>query len=176
MKSYLWAIAGAALAAAPAMAASGANPAPIKAVAEIMSLTGDKIGSAVFKQTPKGVQIQVTAHGLPPGVHALHIHTTGKCDATSKFASAGGHFNPTAKTHGSMSMDPEHAGDMPNQTVSAKGELKATVLDANLSVASLFDADGSAIVIHAMPDDYMTQPTGNAGDRIACGVIEKAGQ
>ncbi len=170
MKRLLIGALGGALLALPALAQGYLVP---SATADIISVAGEKIGTATFTQTPKGVRIRLNVSGIPAGSHAVHIHQTGTCDAAAKFTSAGGHFNPTGKTHGSMSMNPEHEGDMPNQTANAKGVMTATLVNENISVASLFDADGSAIVIHAMPDDYMTQPTGNAGDRIACGVIVK---
>jgi Cu-Zn family superoxide dismutase len=138
----------------PAVAADNS---PQTATASIIFATGEKIGSASFTQTPRGGRIQLDVSGLPAGEHAVHIHQVGKCDAPEKFATAGGHFNPTGKTHGSMSEHPEHGGDMPNQKADSKGVMRIAMLNGNVSLASLFDADGSAIVVHAMADDYKSQ-------------------
>src|SRR5580704_14606290 len=132
------------------------------------TITGDKSGS--------GVSIRLDVHGLTPGEHAVHIHQNAKCEAPG-FTTAGGHFNPDKKKHGLESPDGHHAGDMKNFTVDAKGKAKATVLDADVTLAdgdhSVFSNGGTALMIHAKADDYKTDPTGNAGDRIACGTITK---
>ena len=112
-----------------------------------------------------------TLQGLPPGPHGFHIHETGSCEPP--FESAGGHFNPAGAEHGFHSEAGPHAGDMTNITVAADGTVGVEVLNTFLTLdRTLFDADGAAIVIHASPDDYRAQPSGHAGDRIACGVIE----
>ncbi len=145
--------------------------------ASLMGLDGKPLGTATFQQTADGVMIMLDVNGLTPGAHAVHIHETGKCDASMKFTTAGGHFNPMMKTHGKDSEMPMHAGDMDNQTADASGHLKAMITNKGISLAdgqtTVFDSDGSAIVIHAKPDDYKTQPTGDAGDRVVCGVIER---
>jgi superoxide dismutase, Cu-Zn family len=122
------------------------------AKASLKDAAGKEVGRAEFVQTPHGVLIKLSLEGVPAGERAFHIHAVGKCEPP--FTSAGGHFNPDGKKHGMAAADGAHAGDM------LKGR-------AN----SLFDSDGSALVIHAGADDYKTDPTGNAGDRIACGVI-----
>jgi Cu-Zn family superoxide dismutase len=118
--------------------------------------------------------IIATLQGLSPGAHALHIHETGECEPP--FKSAGGHFNPSGKTHGFRSPHGWHAGDLPNVTVDEDGTVAVEVLATGLSVASgdgkLLDADGSALIVHEGVDDYTSQPSGNAGKRIACGVVE----
>ena len=145
------------------------------ATAELKNAEGASVGTATFTQTPQGVLIKVTAQKLPTGDHALLLHAVGECVAP--FTSAGGHFNPGSKKHGMMAADGQHAGDMPNLHAGAGGEAQVEVLNTNVTLAkgaanSLFDADGSAIVIHAQADDYKTDPTGDAGGRIVCGVIK----
>ncbi|HLU23751.1 MAG TPA: superoxide dismutase family protein [Bacillaceae bacterium] len=156
-------------------AASTNTPAPI----EIDLINGDeeKIGTATFTESSKGVKIRVKAEGLEPGTKAIHIHETGKCVAPD-FTSAGGHFNPGKKEHGFENPKGFHAGDLPNIEVSAQGVVDVEIVAPGLTLKqgaenSLLDADGSALVIHEKADDYKTNPAGNAGDRIVCGVIGK---
>lgn len=147
------------------------------AKADLWNAQGDKIATAVLKEAKGGVQIAVQATGLPEGIHAFHIHAVGKCDAPD-FKTAGGHFNPENKKHGMKNPEGPHAGDMPNITINAKGMGKAKVLNTHVTLGeganSLFHEGGTALVIHAKADDDMTDPAGNAGDRIACGLIEKS--
>lgn len=145
------------------------------AKAELKDAQGQTVGTAVLTETPHGVLIHATLTNVPAGIHAFHIHQTGVCEAP--FATAGGHFNPTTKQHGISNPMGMHAGDMPNIEVPAGGKLTFDVLDSSVTLGaganSVFDADGSALVIHAGPDDYKTDPAGNAGARIACGIITK---
>lgn len=142
--------------------------------AELKDRNGITVGMATFREATGGVLVSVDVKGLTPGLHAVHVHAVGKCEAPG-FTSAGGHFNPAQKKHGLKSPDGPHAGDMPNMYVSRDGTGKFEVLNDNISLRpgdrSLFDADGSALVIHVGVDDNTTDPTGNAGDRAACGVI-----
>ena len=115
----------------------------------------------------------IAATGLPAGVHGVHIHTTGKCDAPD-FTTAGGHWNPTGKMHGSENPMGPHEGDLPNLTVGADGSGNLTFTVAGASLATMLDADGAAFVVHAGSDDYKTDPSGNSGGRIACGVFAPA--
>lgn len=150
---------------------------PNNARAVFMDRNGKSIGTATLTETPNGVLISAELTGLPPGVHGFHIHGTGQCDPANGFESAGGHYNPRGAKHGFMVEGGPHAGDMPNQTVEQGGTLKAEVFNSHVMFdkgeAPLFDQDGSAIVIHATADDYRSQPSGNAGDRLACGVIQR---
>jgi superoxide dismutase, Cu-Zn family len=150
---------------------------PPAAHASLVNAKGEKVGTATLTEAKGGVRIVANLMQLPPGVHALHIHTTGKCDGPD-FMTAGGHFNPTMKQHGKDNPMGAHAGDLPNFTVDAKGRAKTTVTAPGVTLAgsaanSLFHQGGTALMVHASPDDYKTDPTGNAGARIACGVIDK---
>ncbi len=167
------------LAFAPALlfaSALCAQPATITAHADLTDASGKSVGTATLKETSGGVRIKATLSGLPPGTHAMHIHTVGKCDPPG-FTTAGGHFNPDMKKHGMNNPDGMHAGDLPNFVVGADGKAKVSVLAAHVTLKdgdhSLFHEGGTALVVHEKADDYMTDPTGNAGARIACGVIEK---
>jgi Cu-Zn family superoxide dismutase len=144
------------------------------AKATLKDASGKEVGQAELVQTPHGVLVKLSLKGAAPGDHAFHVHAVGKCEPP--FTSAGGHFNPGAKKHGIEAAEGAHAGDMPNLHVPASGDLAIEVVNPMISLVkgqpnSVFDADGSALVIHAAADDYKTDPTGNAGDRIACGVI-----
>ena len=156
---------------------SPALPAVAQTATAVMKDTsGKEVGSANLTQTPNGVLINLEIKGLPPGEHAFHVHAVGKCEAP--FNSAGGHFNPTNKKHGMMAAEGYHAGDMPNLHVPQSGDLTVEVVNANITLEkgksnSVFDADGSSLIIHSTSDDYKTDPTGNAGGRIACGVISE---
>ena len=150
-------------------------PAP-GAKATLKDAQGKTVGEATLRESPAGVLVKLDLQGVPPGTHAFHVHTVGKCDAPD-FMTAGGHFNPTTMKHGLLAAGGPHAGDMPNVYVPADGKLSVEVLDQNVTLAagpkSLFDADGSALMLHATADDYTSDPAGNAGARLACGVVTK---
>ena len=144
------------------------------AKASLKDTAGHDVGQVQLIQTPHGILLKMSLKGIPAGERAFHIHAVGKCEPP--FASAGPHFNPAGKKHGMEAAGGAHAGDMPNLHIPASGELVIEVADPKLSLVkgqpnSVFDADGSAIVIHFGADDYKTDPAGNAGDRFACGVI-----
>ena len=157
-------------------AASTADVEAQKARAELMDADGKVAGMAHLTQTAEGVHIQVRLDHAPPGSHAFHIHEIGAC--APDFSAAGGHYAPEGDSHGMLHGADDHAGDMLNLHVD-EGEAPIVAERVATEVTlregaenSLFDADGSAIVVHAGPDDYASQPSGAAGARIMCGVIE----
>ena len=136
----------------------------------LVNPAGQAIGSVRMWETPGGVTFRIGAAGLPHGIHGLHVHSVGRCDPPG-FATSGAHFNPDGRSHGFNNPAGPHRGDLPNVTVSANGVLQEAVSLPGASFGSLLDSDGAALVIHARADDYATDPSGNSGDRIACGVI-----
>ena len=153
-------------------AAAPATAAPAPLTVKMIDAKSKSIGTATLTQTPHGVLISVNLHGMKPGVHAIHLHETGKCEPP--FKTAGGHFNPAHKQHGFLQAEGAHGGDLPNLDVPANGKVKAEFIAHDVTIeGSLLDADGAALVVHAKADDYKTQPAGDAGDRVACGVIQK---
>ena len=156
---------------APAIGAEGE-----RASGTLIDGTGKAIGAVQLEQRGGGVTVAVTLQGtdvVKPGEHGIHLHAVGKCDGPD-FTTAGGHFNPTGKKHGARNPEGPHAGDLPNLVAGAQGATyQATASGVTLSPgpASLFDADGTALVIHANPDDHMTDPAGNSGPRVACAVL-----
>jgi Cu-Zn family superoxide dismutase len=147
------------------------------AAAEIKDAGGRTVGTANLTQLGSAVRIVMQVRGLPAGVKGVHIHEVGKCEGPS-FNSAGGHFNPGGRQHGALNPQGSHAGDLPNLTVAGDGTGRLETTTEQISLVTgptaLSDADGSALVIHAAPDDFQTDPTGNSGARIACGVITKS--
>ncbi len=155
-----------------------AGPEGTSATAEMKNASGQTVGTARLDQVSGGVRVVLEMQGLPPGDKGVHIHAVGKCDPPD-FASAAAHFNPTGKKHGLENPEGPHAGDLPNITVAANGagRLETTTNRVTLGAGetSLFDADGSSVIVHAGQDDMKTDPTGNSGGRIACGVITNRG-
>jgi Cu-Zn family superoxide dismutase len=152
--------------AAPAAAAD-------KATAVLKDSKGNEVGKAELTATPNGVLISLDLTAVPAGEHAFHIHAVGKCEPPD-FKSAGPHFNPDEKKHGLINPEGPHAGDIPNLYVPSDGKLHVEMLNQMVTLdekAALLDQDGSALVIHVGVDDYVSDPAGNAGDRLACGVV-----
>ena len=145
--------------------------------ATLLDSAGKQIGVVTLTQTGSGVAVAGDLQGLAAGQHGIHFHTVGRCDAAGAFATAGGHFNPGSRKHGLESSDGPHAGDLPNLSADASGKstYRATTSRVTLGAgsSSLLDADGSAVVVHATADDQRTDPAGNSGARVACGVISQ---
>lgn len=137
----------------------------------LINSSGQQIGTVRAWQTRGSISFRIEARGLPHGVHGIHVHSVGGCDPPD-FASAGPHWNPAGRQHGMNNPQGPHAGDLPNVEVAANGVLGATVVLPGASMANLIDADGAALVLHAQADDYVTDPSGNSGARIACAVIQ----
>ena len=150
--------------------ADGATDAA-RAVADLRTANGEAAGRATAAAMNGSVMLTVQVEGLPPGQHGVHVHMTGKCDAP-KFESAGAHWNPAGMEHGLEAPKGQHAGDMPNLVVEENGRGTLAYELKGATFAGLMDGDGSAMVVHASADDQKTDPSGNSGDRIACGVFK----
>jgi len=157
------------------LAAPMSAPNAAAAKAKFIDREGRDVGTAQLTQTASGVLIELEVRGLQPGEHGFHIHEKGSCDSADGFSSAGSHLAMHGQQHGYEAAEGPHAGDLPNQHVGEDGKLRADVIATSISLEgeqSVFDEDGAALVIHAKADDYRSQPSGEAGERVACAVIE----
>ncbi len=149
------------------------NVAPARA--ELRDVDGRVVGTATFTQTAHGVIVAADLAGLAAGLHAMHVHDVGRCEPP--FTTAGGHYNPGLRLHGVKNRNGYHAGDLPNFTAPATGSTRVEVISQSFTLGpgltTLFDLDGSSIMIHSQADDYESDPGGNAGTRLACGVITR---
>lgn len=157
-------------------ASLGEVPTAKLASATLRAANGLPVGTALLTASGDKVELTVAVATLPTGHHGIHLHMIGRCD-TPDFSSAGGHLNPGARQHGSQNPTGSHLGDLPNITIDSQGKGALTIelgATREAALSALFDSDGSAIVIHAAADDYKTDPTGNSGARIACGVLQRS--
>lgn len=173
----LIALANCAPAGTPATVASeaGSSNSITIATATLTGETGNRMGGVVLSRAGSSLSVSLTIDRLEPGERAFHLHTKGLCEGPD-FTSAGGHLNPFEKSHGQLSTNGKHLGDLPNITISEAGSLTQTfALDgtADELLPLIFDEDGTAVMIHAGPDDYLSDPAGAAGPRIACGVLAR---
>lgn len=166
------------LATAGAAGCMSIDEAPLEPVgeAQLRFADGRPAGTATLLKDPRGLRLTVNVLSMAPGPRGFHLHTTGKCEAPG-FASAGGHLKPDNRRRGTQAIGGAHLGDLPNLQITADGTGRATetVQGGAGALASIFDSDGTAIIVHADADDYRTDPTGNAGDRVACGVVNRTG-
>jgi len=176
MKRFASAATVLAMLSVPALAQ--AEMAEAEANAAMIDADGQDVGTVTFRQTASGIlHVFVEMTDLSPGAHGLHIHENGACDAEDGFESAGGHFAAGDEDHGIDSAEGPHAGDLPNVHVGQDGILKVELFTERTSLDEgaengLLGGDGKAVIVHSEPDDYATHPHGDAGDRLACGVIE----
>lgn len=149
--------------------ASAHAEAPATVRAEMKDQKGQSWGEVTFTETPHGLLVKGRFSNTPPGQHAIHVHETGKCE--DAFATAGGHLNPTRKKHGVLVAEGKHGGDLPNLHVGAEGKVQFDYFAHDLKLRDIEDQDGAAVIVHAGADDYQSDPAGDAGNRIACGIV-----
>lgn len=174
-KSFVPLLIAGALAATIGLTSAAAAKKTMVGTAVLLDGAGVTRGQVTLVERGDGMDLKLTVHGLPAGQHGVHLHMVGSCNAPD-FVSAGGHLNPHAKMHGSLNPQGSHLGDLPNLAVGrgGSGSLTARLAGTRAELwQALFDGDGTALVVHAAADDYRTDPTGNSGGRIACGVITR---
>ncbi|MGR3436784.1 MAG: superoxide dismutase family protein [Shimia sp.] len=153
--------------------AHAAEPGDASFTADVADRDGAALGTVTVAQTPSGMMhITVDLRDIPEGVHGIHLHETGDCGAAD-FSSAGGHIAGD-RAHGIMAANGPHPGDLPNAHVQQDGRIMVEHFNHLLAASMLTDADGAAFIVHSDPDDYTSQPSGDAGERIACGVFAAA--
>jgi len=158
--------------AAFALAARADSGAPERAVAVLAPTQGQKVhGQVVFERKGSGVEVVAEVEGLAPGTHGFHVHEVGDCSAPDA-SSAKGHLNPTNEPHGARDAAKRHEGDLGNIEADASGKAQAKLVDTKLSLDGAQSIVGKAVIVHEKADDFTTQPTGNAGGRVACGVVK----
>ena len=166
---------GALLAASFCSTRSPCEPLKARAEASVIGTTGAKLGSVEFRQTGRGVLLEFDLHGLAPGPHGVHIHGSGVCEPKKQFSSAGPHLSFEPRAHGYFAKGGPHEGDLPNQFAASDGSLHASVISNGFTIGngerSIFGRSGASIILDAQTDDYISQPSGNSGPRVACGVI-----
>jgi superoxide dismutase, Cu-Zn family len=153
---------------------ASAGSAGSNAAASMRDAAGKDLGTLTLTESGGSIALSGKLTGLPPGEHAIHLHTVGQCDAP-KFEAAGDHWNPTSRKHGKDAPGGPHLGDLPNVTAGSDGSasVQATTTGGTLrGTNAALDSDGVALVVHAKRDDYKTQPSGDSGDRIVCGVVQ----
>jgi Cu-Zn family superoxide dismutase len=153
-------------------ASTRTTPSSVSASATLRDQSGRQVGSVTLTDTYAGVLLVGSINGIGIGAHGIHLHETGRCEPP--FTSAGGHFNPAKRKHGFKNPDGHHNGDLPNIDAPASGALRFELLAAGVTLTGsngLLDGDGAAVVVHGAGDDYRTDPAGNSGSRIVCGVI-----
>ena len=143
----------------------------LRAQADLFLADGTRVGTGIAEEVEGDIRVIVEVKGLPKGVHGTHIHAVGKCEGPD-FTTAGGHWNPTTHQHGKENPAGPHMGDLPNLHVNDDGRDELTLTLKGGTFAGLLDQDGAALVVHAAADDYKTDPSGNSGGRIACGVFQ----
>lgn len=147
------------------------TPGGATAVAPMRTASGIDAGRATATEVAGGLRFTLDARALPPGTHGAHVHLAGRCDAPT-FETAGGHWNPTTMQHGTQNPRGPHTGDLPNLLVGTDGRGTLGVTIPGATMAGLLDADGASMMVHAAADDLRTDPSGNSGGRIACGVFQ----
>lgn len=154
---------------------SGKTSPVARARVDLRNAAGSSVGQVTLDQTAQGVLMTATLSGLPPGTHGFHFHDVGQCTPT--FEAAGEHFNPSGKQHGLRNAAGPHAGDLPNLNIPESGTVRLEMIATGVSLgrgkANLLDGNGSALVIHNFADDHTTDPSGNSGTRVACGVVQR---
>lgn len=165
MKRHALALAAFAALTLPALAQTGAT-------AVMMDQSGTSLGTLELTEMEGGVHITGELTGVPNGDHGFHIHETAMCDTVTQFETAGAHYEPADHKHGMENPGGPHAGDLMNITANDDGEVTVDLHNENVTLAELLEGDGSALVVHNDPDDYKTDPSGNSGDRFACGIIQ----